>query len=660
MSDGHLEVCLVGAGPRGLSVLERLCVNARRHLAPGRTLRVHVVDPHRPGAGGVWRTDQSHHLLMNTVASQVTLFTDESVEIEGDIAPGPSLYEWAAALVQDTEPLPGAGLDPADYDDQVRAEARDLTPDSYPTRAFYGHYLEWVFRQVVREAPGGLSVLVHPQRAVALDGPPEGPQSLRLDDGSRLTDLDAVVLAQGHLPVRESATGRALADFAAEHGLRYVPPANPADLDLSAIRPREAVALRGLGLNFFDHLTLLTLGRGGTYTRTGGTLVYHPSGREPRLYASSRRGVPYHSRGHNQKGAHGRHTPRVLTPDVLERLRADAERRGGLEFGTDLWPLIAKEVETVYYAAVLAGRAGAAEAESFADRYVRTAWGSAEELDLLDAFGIGPGDRWDWKNLWAPQADRGFRGVGDHHGWLVEMLRGDLVESARGNVEGPLKSALDVLRDLRNEVRLVVDHSGLRGRSYRDDLERWFTPLNAFLSIGPPPDRIEQMIALIEADVVRVLGPGMQVGTDPERRAFTVEAPAVPGSLAHVTTLIEARLPEPDIRRTTDPLLGHLLTTGQARPYTIPDPELGAYETGGLAVTPRPYRLVDAEGRAHPRRFAYGIPTEAVHWATAAGIRPGVNSVTLQDSDAIALAVLELPAARDRSPAAESGTSRTP
>ena len=35
---------------------------------------------------------------MNTVASQVTLYTDDSVDCEGPIRPGPSLYAWAAAL----------------------------------------------------------------------------------------------------------------------------------------------------------------------------------------------------------------------------------------------------------------------------------------------------------------------------------------------------------------------------------------------------------------------------------------------------------------------------------------------------------------------------------------------------------------------------------
>ncbi|CAM5535805.1 hypothetical protein SGLAM104S_00189 [Streptomyces glaucescens] len=70
-----------------------------------------------------------------------------------------------------------------------------------------------------------------------------------------------------------------------------------------------------------------------------------------------------------------------------------------------------------------------------------------------------------------------------------------------------MKAALDVLRDLRNEIRLIVDHAGLTGASRRDHLDRWL-PLNAFLSIGPPRRRIEELAALIAAGVVEVLGPG--------------------------------------------------------------------------------------------------------------------------------------------------------
>ncbi|SIL76589.1 Putative monooxygenase (salicylate/ hydroxybenzoate hydroxylase [Mycobacteroides abscessus subsp. abscessus] len=91
------QICIIGAGPRGLAVLERLCAN-ERHAPSADRIVVHVVDPYSPGAGSVWRTDQSWHLLMNTVASQITVFTDDSVAIDGPIEPGPTLYEWAQSL----------------------------------------------------------------------------------------------------------------------------------------------------------------------------------------------------------------------------------------------------------------------------------------------------------------------------------------------------------------------------------------------------------------------------------------------------------------------------------------------------------------------------------------------------------------------------------
>ena len=75
----HTHVAIVGAGPRGTSALERLCASAPEFLAPGAQLTVHIVDPSPPGAGRVWRTEQSDQLLMNTVTSQVTLFTDDSI-----------------------------------------------------------------------------------------------------------------------------------------------------------------------------------------------------------------------------------------------------------------------------------------------------------------------------------------------------------------------------------------------------------------------------------------------------------------------------------------------------------------------------------------------------------------------------------------------------
>lgn len=632
------EICVVGAGPRGLSVLERLLAQERKSPSRER-LTVHFVDPSPPGPGRVWRTAQSPHLLMNTVASQVTLFTDHSVDITGPVEDGPSLYEWARRLA-------ATGT----ADEAIAAEARALGPDSYPTRAFYGHYLRWVFRRLLATAPAHITVRVHASRAVALDdtGPvPGGPQSVLLADGTRLTGLDAVVLALGHLPNRPGDETRRFADFAATHGLTYLPPANPADHDLSGIGAGQPVLLRGLGLNFFDYLALFTLGRGGSFARAGDRLVYRASGEEPRMFAGSRRGVPYHARGENQKGAHGRHEPRLLDQERVAALRERARRGERLSFRADLWPLIAREVQGVYYAALLTARGQ--DATAFADAYPHVP--ESEEDAFLDAAGIGAADRWDWARIARPYGDREFTSVADYRAWLLGHLRQDVADARAGNVTGPLKAALDVLRDLRNEIRLVVDHDGIDGASYRDQLHAWYTPLNAFLSIGPPASRIEELTALIEAGIVEILPPGLLVDIAADAPAFIARTLGGADVAPPFAALIEARLPEPDLLRTADPLLRHLLGTGQCRPHRIPTAHGGVYETGGLDVSTRPYRLVDAAGRAHPRRFAYGVPTEAVHWVTAAGIRPGVGSVTLEDSDAIAHAVLSLPAPVSAGPA---------
>ncbi|MGW6445736.1 FAD/NAD(P)-binding protein [Lentzea sp. NPDC055074] len=631
-----VEICVVGAGPRGLSVLERICAN-ERYEPSGAFVLVHVVDPAAPGAGRVWRVDQSRHLLMNTVASQVTVFTDASATIAGPVVPGPSLYEWAREVA-----LLGEG----DHDEWIVEEARLLGPDSYPSRAFYGQYLHDCFRRVVAGAPDHVKITIHRSQAVVMSdthGVPGGPQGVRLADGTRLNELDAVVLAQGHVSARLSPRQERTAALARIHYLTYITPTNPADADLDVIEPGERVLLRGLGLNFFDYMALFTRGRGGQFTRSAdGTLQYVPSGREPVMYASSRRGVPYHARGENQKGAHGRYFPRLLTADHIQELRARSGETGGerVRFTEHLWPLVRLEVESVYYAAVLSARGE--DPAAFVESYLALGPDGDHSALLRDA-GIGPAERWEWDRLTSPMAHEEFADRAQYQVWLREYLVRDVAEAKAGNVDGPLKAALDVLRDLRNEIRLAVDHGGIDGNSYRDDVEGWYTPLNAFLSIGPPASRIEEMIALLDAGLLVLTGPGTQIRFDAASPAFVAESTVVPGPPVRTRTLIEARLPEPDVRRTEDPLLRHLLATEQAGPYRIAGDMGTVYETGGLAVGPRPYPLLDARGRSHPRRFAFGVPTEAVHWVTAAGIRPGVDSVTLGDSDAIARAVLSLP-----------------
>ena len=104
-----LRVAIVGMGPRGLAVLERLLVRARAGAAPAE-LAVWAVDDVEPGVGRIWRVGQPRWLVMNTVAGQVTMYSD------GPAGPpraghGPSLADWLRAQPDPTV----AALGAADY-----------------------------------------------------------------------------------------------------------------------------------------------------------------------------------------------------------------------------------------------------------------------------------------------------------------------------------------------------------------------------------------------------------------------------------------------------------------------------------------------------------------------------------------------------------------
>src|SRR5690349_2034470 len=83
------SLVVIGGGPRAAGLLERIAAQS-----PTQAVAVHVVDPHPPGAGRVWRHAQSPLLRMNSMAEDVTVFTDSSFGGAGPVRPGPSLAEW--------------------------------------------------------------------------------------------------------------------------------------------------------------------------------------------------------------------------------------------------------------------------------------------------------------------------------------------------------------------------------------------------------------------------------------------------------------------------------------------------------------------------------------------------------------------------------------
>ena len=639
MTTHRPAIAIVGAGPRGTGLLERIAASVSELLPPVTGLDVHLIDPYPAGAGRLWRHAQSPLLAMNSMAMDVTMFTDDSVRCEGPVRPGPSLWEWA-------QDLRGGRLDAASADlgPELSAELHDLTAQTFPTRRLQSAYLGWVLRHVVAGLPPGVRVHVHECRAVGLTE--DGARQLVHLDGGVTLRVDAVVLASGHLDAGPTADENDLAARAAAAGLRYLPPEQTTDTDLSGVERGEPVIVRGTGLAFVDLVVLLFEGRGGRYEPDGDGLRYVPSGREPVLHVGSPRGALYHAKTEYALRG-GRPTlPRFLGPDVVEPL----VERGGVDLRAEVWPLMAKEIAWGWYHELVHGHPDRVrlDAGTFAARYADAGWGSPAMVALLTEAVPDPSDRIDFAAL-----DRPLDGL--HAGSLDELqqqVRGVIAEDLRQHVDPahtPHLGAFVAMLSVYAQITPLAVSGALTARSRARDLGWWQGLFNAVAS-GPPGFRVRQLLALSHAGYVRFLGAGMW--TDVDGGCFRAGGAAVPGESVTATVMVDARLQEPSASRTTDPLLAGLLRTGAvAEDVLVDDDGTVLRNTGTIRVRPADGALVDATGRVHPRRFAIGPHTNVR--VAGAFTRPGTNAQSLRYNDAVARAVLRsLPAAAREASAA--------
>ncbi|MGP4003898.1 FAD/NAD(P)-binding protein [Streptomyces sp. 8N706] len=599
------SVVIVGAGPRGTGLLERIAANLPEVYASGR-LDIHLVDPHPPGGGRIWRRDQSPLLWMNSMAEDVTMFTDDTVERAGPLRPGPSLAEWAVGI--------RAGTLPVVLDPELISEVEELTPQSFATRRLQSAYLGWVYEHSAAALPSRVTLREHRRRALCVTGPRDGRQRVWLEGRTEPLLTDTVVLALGHLDAEPDQEQRALAGFAAAHGLVHLPPEFTADSDLSVLRPAEPVIVRGFGLAFIDLMVLLTEGRGGRYTEDAtGRLSYHPSGREPVLHVGSRRGVPYHSKiGYTLRGERPP-LPRFFGPAETDAL---LRRPAPLDFRRDVRPLVEKELGFAHYHRLFTAHPARTRANwpDFEEKYAACEPGSAELQALVAASVPDPADRLDLDALDHPLAGRRF------------PTSDAFQDGLRGYIEADLDRRHDP--DHSPDLAVFLGLLSVYGQLIRlGDLGGWWHGFFSHLASGPPGPRLRQLLALSRAGVVRFLGADTAVTMDPVRRVFRATSAAVPGASVEARALVEARLPEPSVARSRDGVLRALYEDGAA-----------ATPAGLLAVSPDDARTLDRSGRAHPRRFAIGPHTDAR--ASGAFARPRTNAPAFRQNDATARAVL--------------------
>lgn len=590
-----IPIAIVGMGPRGVTLLERLFEYAER-IPPQVRLEITVYDPNQ-GGEGVHRASQPDHLLINTVASQVTLFAPGS-RLGRDGAP--SLVDWAKA--------DGYRVVDGAFRRVAAGEGREINDADHLPRSLLGEYLGWIHGRIVAALPDSVSLTHRRTSVVDLVPQQHGYLVVEQDGGSRFAEF--VFLATGHGRRRPTEADRGFEPFAKRHffnnpDLAYLPTPYPIEL-LDEVSARATVAIQGFGLTAHDVISALTLGRGGRYVERGGELVYEKSGLEPHMLLVSRQCLPFAARGINQKGLTGRHEARFFTPAAVARLHQAAFEASGdprIDFRAQVLPLVIKEMAYAWRRAAQGGELDAAGFEP-----------SPEELRAVREI------------LW-PLYDREFRSFAEFHAFFHRHVAEDLAEALRGNLVSPVKAATDVLRDTREALRAAVEYGGLTPESHRYFVED-FNAITNRIAFGPPLRRNREFLALHAAGLIDVAGgPGTRVIDCDASARFRIEARY--GERLerwYADVLVSARLDSYSPLTDASPLSAALLARGIVRPYLN-----GDYHPGGIDIDTG-LHPVGPDGESRTRLWAIGFPVEGAHFYTHALPRPGIASRQTRDA----------------------------
>jgi hypothetical protein len=584
-----LGIAIVGLGPWGVCALERVVTTAREELRPGYDVAVHVIEPGTPGSG-VYDVTQPDYLLLNNPCGELSLFPFETEDDQPCYGVG--LYDWAVARgyrwVGDR-----CAIDPT---------GQPLERHHFLPRRLMGEYLQWFYGALLAGAPPRVHIVHHPTAAVDVIARRDGSEEVRLANGGSVL-ADHVIVTSGHTANQSAGDAGALEPY-------------PVGPYIDSIPSDATVAVSGMGLVAVDVVTALTIGRGGEFVEDGQGLRYRPSGREPRLQLFCRSGLPFTAKSVTGRDRSDVYKPLICTDDALEALSGRANgRRRLVDLRSELLPLLFAEMYSRYYAQVAFQERGARADGAAVREQLCAAWTEgrfdAEVARLAERFG-----GFDAEALFFGHQPK-YRCSDDYERFVYQTLADDLREAEVPDGASPVKSAAQVFRLFRDRMRTVVERGGLSLDSYLDFNADVCSRIHRLVA-GPPALRTRQMLALMDAGVVRMpYGPAPARGRAvthldpaPTRTRISSTAFAQP-YLEDVDVLIRGHLEEPRIAGSASQLLTQLYNSGRVSQFRYGEVAVGSVD---LTADSHP---IDVEGRPQTSISMFGVLTEGVRHFTA-------------------------------------------
>jgi uncharacterized NAD(P)/FAD-binding protein YdhS len=594
-----LRIGIVGVGPWGVCAVERVVTTLRRDTRPGGAVELHVIEPRTPGSG-VYDIAQPDYLLLNNACGELSLYPFGA---DGDRPPyALGLFDWAVEM----------GYHWVGDRCCIDSRGAPIERHHFLPRRLMGEYLVWFYTSLVAAAPSNLQIVEHRMSAVDIVQRRDGSERIHFDDGSAI-DVDNVILTSGHTPNVDGGP-------AGSHPRELAP--YPVSGYVEQVPGTATVAVSGMGLVAIDVITALTVGRGGRFVDSGDGLRYERSGREPTVWMYSRSGLPFTAKPVTGVDRAGAYEPIVCTEAALDELRGgDSGKSPAINVRRDLLPLLYAEMSARYYAQ-LAYQHGELPAARAVRSSLQRGWHEGRfqhELDDLAAR-FGP---FDPGALFFGHQPR-YSDSPEYERSVYDAIRDDLREAEVPGGYSPTKSAADVFRIFRDPIRSVVEQGGPSFESYLDFNDDIRSRIHRLVA-GPPALRSRQMLALMDANVVRApFGPAPSLG-----HAVTHERTRTPGArlgsstatriastvlgerfVGEADVVIHGRLGDPRIDGSGSELLSRLYASGRLSQFRYDTATVGSVD-----LTPDSHPI-SVDGEPQRRLWIFGVLTEGVRHFT--------------------------------------------
>ncbi|MCK8606730.1 FAD/NAD(P)-binding protein [Apilactobacillus ozensis] len=595
-----MKIAIIGAGPRGLVTAYNLLKNFNNK---NESLQINLFDKYDVG-GRVWNANQSPYLIMNTPASEITLFNYDDKNKQ-------TLYEWCKNESEDF-----ISKHDFEYQQQLIAAATNLPENGYADRALLGIYCKWFFEEYIltqQTADKKINLINH-QTVSNIKVNSDKKYNVIINFKKYYGDFDKIIISLGQQENKLSENEASLQKYAKENGLNYFLPGYPAEQDLSKIKASENVIIRGLGLSFNDYVSLLTIGRGGKFVKDGENLKYIPSGNEPRIIAGSRRGVPYFPKAISQKRYDEKFGGHFLIPEVIKKHLTNDK----LKY-EELVKLLKLDIEYRYYALLIKNKYAKINLDNFKNDFIK----NNGKLNFAEQYGIDTADIFNWEKVLNPVAGVKITTTDNYQKEILKWLNFIIKDAKLGSKTGPLTSSIEMLRDLRTNIRWIVANNLLSNDDYINKFQKQFMSTISFLSMGAPVIRSEQLDALIKANIVTILGPQMMlIGAN---KTYKTCSMFYKKEIFSAKNLIEARIPKASLKNTDNVLLKNLSDDKLVHLDELKINNNQTSTTDSIDIDVNSNNIIANNGKINKDIYAWGLSTAGKYFIPSAFPTPSKN-----------------------------------